>query len=114
MYEIQQSISYKKLSRYVGQVLKIVCDGIDYNKNCFVGRVYFQAPDIDGKVFFNAYNAIQGEYYEVLIENNDAYCNFTVKQVGKTSYAEYCKCDKIMPDKFKIKKQNKHRYHNHS
>ncbi len=73
LYEIQQSISCKKLSRYVGQVLKIVCDGIDYNKNCFVGRAYFQAPDIDGKVFFNAYNAIQGEYYEVLIENNDAY-----------------------------------------
>ncbi|MDE6504536.1 MAG: 30S ribosomal protein S12 methylthiotransferase RimO [Clostridia bacterium] len=73
LYQTQQNISFDILSHYVGQTLKVICDGIDYNKNCFVGRAYFQAPDIDGKVYFNAYNAVQGEYYDILIEGNDAY-----------------------------------------
>ena len=38
-----------------------------------MGHAYFQAPDIDGKVYFNAYSAAQGEYYDVLIIDNDAY-----------------------------------------
>ncbi|MBD5584111.1 MAG: 30S ribosomal protein S12 methylthiotransferase RimO [Clostridia bacterium] len=73
LYEVQESISYEKLHSYVGKTLKVLCDGIDYDKNCFKGRAYFQAPDIDGSVYFNAYSAVQGEYYEVLIEDNDAY-----------------------------------------
>lgn len=73
LYEVQESISYGKLKSYVGKTLKVLCDGIDYDKNCFKGRAYFQAPDIDGSVYFNAYSAVQGEYYEVLIEDNDAY-----------------------------------------
>ncbi|MDE6355978.1 MAG: 30S ribosomal protein S12 methylthiotransferase RimO [Clostridia bacterium] len=73
LYSVQKEISRKKLERRVGTTLKVLCDGIDYDKNCFVGRAYFQAPDIDGKVYFNAYNAVQGEYYDVLIEKCDSY-----------------------------------------
>ena len=51
----------------------MLCDGIDYEKNCFVGRAYFSAPDIDGKVYFNAGEAMQGETYKVLIEETDSY-----------------------------------------
>lgn len=73
LYKVQKDISRKKLEKRVGTTLKVLCDGIDYDKNCFVGRTYFQAPDIDGKVYFNAYNAVQGEYYDVLIEKCDSY-----------------------------------------
>lgn len=73
LYEIQKNISKQKLSAYVGKTLKVLCDGIDYDRECFVGRAYFQAPEIDGKVYFNAQAATQGEYYEVLIEKSDAY-----------------------------------------
>jgi len=73
LYKVQKDISRKKLEKRVGTTLKVLCDGIDYDKNCFVGRAYFQAPDIDGKVYFNAYNAVQGEYYDVLIEKCDSY-----------------------------------------
>ncbi len=73
LYKVQKDISRKKLEKRVGTTIKILCDGIDYDKNCFVGRAYFQAPDIDGKVYFNAYNAVQGEYYDVLIEKCDSY-----------------------------------------
>ena len=73
LYEVQKAISFEKLQNYVGKKIKVLCDGIDYEKNCFVGRAYFQAPEIDGKVYFNAYSAVQGEYAEVVIESSDAY-----------------------------------------
>ncbi|MDE6104477.1 MAG: 30S ribosomal protein S12 methylthiotransferase RimO [Clostridia bacterium] len=73
LYEVQREISAAKLKNHVGKTLKVLCDGIDYDKNCFYGRAYFSAPDIDGKVYFNAYNAVQGEYYDVLITDSDSY-----------------------------------------
>jgi ribosomal protein S12 methylthiotransferase len=73
LYAVQQKISAEKLKSYVGKTLRVVCDGIDYDKNCFIGRAYFSAPDIDGKVYFNAHNAVQGEYYLVTIKKSDSY-----------------------------------------
>lgn len=73
LYAAQKEISFKKLQNYVGKTLRVLCDSIDYEKNCFVGRAYFQAPEIDGKVYFNANSAVQGEYLEVIIERTDAY-----------------------------------------
>ena len=73
LYKVQQEISYGFLSGFVGRDVKVICDGIDYDKNCFVGRAYFSAPEIDGKVYFNAANAVQGEYYDVKISSCDGY-----------------------------------------
>ena len=73
LYEVQKSISFKKLQGLVGKKIKVLCYGMDYDRYCFVGRAYFQAPEIDGKVYFNAYSAVQGEYVEVLVEDSDAY-----------------------------------------
>ena len=73
LYAVQREISAEKLKNYIGGTLRVLCDGIDYDKNCFVGRAYFSAPDIDGKVYFNANNAVQGEYYDVVISNCDSY-----------------------------------------
>ncbi len=73
LYEKQKEISLRLLSAYVGKKIKVLCDGIDYENGCFVGRAYFSAPDIDGKVYFNAAEAMQGKIYEVIIERADAY-----------------------------------------
>ena len=73
LYETQNEISKKILQGFVGKSIEVLCDGIDYEKGCFVGRAYFNAPDIDGKVYFHAANAMQGEYYRVKIERSDAY-----------------------------------------
>ncbi len=73
LYKTQRQISKQILQSFVGKTIEVVCDGIDYDKNCFVGRAYFNAPDIDGKVYFNAFEAVQGEYYEVLVQSADAY-----------------------------------------
>lgn len=73
LYQTQQAISKELLSAFIGKKITVLCDGIDYEKGCFVGRGYFSAPDIDGKVFFHATEAMQGEYYEVEIDGADAY-----------------------------------------
>lgn len=73
LYETQEKISYEILQSFVGKEIEVLCDGIDYDKNCFVGRAYFNAPDIDGKVYFNAYEATQGERYKIKIIKTDSY-----------------------------------------
>lgn len=73
LYEDQKKISAEWLSQFVGKKLEVLCDGIDYERNCFTGRAYFSAPEIDGKVYFNAANAVQGETYEILAERADSY-----------------------------------------
>lgn len=73
LYQVQEEISAKLLSRFIGKEVEVVCDGIDYDKNCFIGRAYFNAPDIDGKVYFNALEAHQGERYSVYVHTSDSY-----------------------------------------
>ena len=73
LYALQRQISKELLQGFVGKKIEVLCDGIDYEKGCFVGRAYLSAPDIDGKVYFNAAEAAQGERYEVLIQEADAY-----------------------------------------
>ena len=73
LYAVQESIAKEILSQFVGKKIEVLCDGIDYDKSCFVGRAYFSAPDIDGKVYFRAAEAMQGERYEVIIDEADSY-----------------------------------------
>lgn len=76
LYEVQREISHEFLSSHIGKSVKVLCDGIDYGRECFVGRAYFSAPEIDGKVYFNAKNAVQGEYYDVIVSSCDGYDMF--------------------------------------
>ncbi len=73
LYRLQEEISKKRMKEYVGKEIEVLCDGIDYEKSCFVGRAYFNAPDIDGKIYFYAEEACQGKYYFVKIEKSDSY-----------------------------------------
>ncbi len=73
LYALQRQISAELLKEFLGKRIEVLCDGIDYEKGCFVGRAYWSAPDVDGKVYFNAAEAMQGETYSVLIETADSY-----------------------------------------
>lgn len=73
LYRVQKDISESRFSGYVGKTLRVLCDGIDYDKKCFVGRAYFSAPEIDGAIYFNAARANQGSYYDVKITGASAY-----------------------------------------
>ena len=74
LYSAQKSISRKILKSFVGKVVEVVADGINYDKQAFEGRCYFSAPDIDGKVYFTSNEQVcQDEKYSVLVHRADAY-----------------------------------------
>ncbi len=57
----------------IGKTLKVLYEDIDYNRNLFVGRTQFDAPDIDTKVYFTADFVDAGEYYNIKITGYDGY-----------------------------------------
>jgi len=73
LYAAQKSVSEGFLKNFSGKTIPVVCDGIDYEKNCFYGRAYFSAPEIDGKVYFHANEGIQGQKYNIRITYNKSY-----------------------------------------
>ena len=73
LHRAPQQISAAYLKGYVGKTLNVLCEGIDYEKQCFVGRAYFQAAEIDGSVYFTAEQAVAGEEYAVRITRSDTY-----------------------------------------
>ena len=73
LYAIQRKISKNYLKKYRGQTIDVVCDGVDYDNQSFYGRAYFNAPEIDGKVYFDYGGVIeQGKTYKVkILKTND-------------------------------------------
>ena len=71
LYRVQEALSKERLSRFAGSTVRVLCDGIDYEKSCFFGHTAFQAYAADGKVYFNAPKAETGKYYDVLVERAD-------------------------------------------
>ncbi len=70
--EIQQEVISKRNARLKGSVVKVIYDGIDYDRQAFIGRAAFQAPDIDGVVYFTSDSEVRiGEFYEVEIVGAD-------------------------------------------
>lgn len=53
---------------FVNKTLKVICEGYDPVSECFFGRFYADAPDIDGKVYFTAPKRLkEGEFVNVII-----------------------------------------------
>ncbi len=70
--EIQQEVISKRNARLKGSVVKVIYDGIDYDRQAFIGRAAFQTPDIDGVVYFTSDSEVRiGEFYEVEIVGAD-------------------------------------------
>ena len=64
----------KFLQEKVGTCVQVLCDGVDEETGGrFVGRAYWSAPEIDGKVYFRAPFAEQGKTYAVHITAADSY-----------------------------------------
>lgn len=73
LYAVQRQISEEFLRTKVGTVVDVLCDGVDYEGGRFVGRTYWSAPEIDGKVYFQAPFAEQGKVYRVAVTDADSY-----------------------------------------
>ena len=55
-------------AKFIDRTLKVICEGYDQVSECFFGRSYADAPDIDGKVYFTAPKRInEGEFVFVKI-----------------------------------------------
>lgn len=74
LYAVQKKVSREILSDFVGKTLDVIADGIADDGEGFVGRAYFSAPEIDGKVYFTADGEVmQGEKYRVFIKKRGDY-----------------------------------------
>ncbi len=61
-------------SSLVGKTVRVVYEDIDYDKGMFMGRAMFQAPDVDGRVYFKSKTAVDvGSYYDIKIKKSDNY-----------------------------------------
>lgn len=54
LMSIQERIHNDSNERFVGRRLKVLCEGYDQVAECFYGRSYADAPDIDGKIYFSS------------------------------------------------------------
>lgn len=51
---LQSEIVLEKQDKTVGKTLDVLVEGFDRYAECFFGRSQYEAPDIDGKIFFTA------------------------------------------------------------
>ncbi len=66
--KIQSTIIEKRHAQYIGKVMDVIYEGIDYNKSKFYGRPQYNAPDIDTKIYFTSQFPLEvGEVYKVKI-----------------------------------------------
>ncbi|MBR6915087.1 MAG: 30S ribosomal protein S12 methylthiotransferase RimO [Clostridia bacterium] len=68
LMKTQLRISEKKMRERVGRVYPVLCESFDPVAESYVGRTQYEAPDVDGKVFFTSRRAVsEGEITEVRI-----------------------------------------------
>jgi len=70
LMELQAPIMDDFCNAFVGQTLRVLCEGFDKESEMYYGRSYADSPDIDGQVFFTG-DASEGEMVEVYIEEAD-------------------------------------------
>lgn len=52
--EIQMNLMQEKGENMVGRVFRVLTEGFDRYADCWFGRSYMDAPDVDGKIYFRA------------------------------------------------------------
>ncbi len=52
LYSVQKSVVKENLKALVGKTIEVLAEGFDDDGLIYYGRGYFNAPDIDGKVYF--------------------------------------------------------------
>lgn len=79
--EIQMGIAADIARSFEGRVLEVLCEGYDQEAQCYVGRSYADAPDIDTKVYFTGNSGIKaGDFVQIEITGADGY-DLTGEQV---------------------------------
>lgn len=71
--EILQDGMISQNTKLVGKTIDVIYEDIDYDRNMFVGRTQFDAPQIDSVVYFTGDFADVGEIYKIKITAVDGY-----------------------------------------
>lgn len=68
--QMQMDISERKCEAYEGRTLQVLVEGFDRYAECWFGRSYMDAPDVDGKIFFTAKDKrpVLGQFAQVEID----------------------------------------------
>ena len=65
---MQSATIENRHQKYIGKIMPVIYEGIDYNKGKFYGRPEYNAPDIDTKIYFTSDFPLEiGEVYNVKI-----------------------------------------------
>ena len=74
LYATQRQVAKKSNKKQVGKTLSVIAEGFDCEQLVYYGRAYFNAPDIDGKVYFFSKKEVKiGKYYQVKISKATDY-----------------------------------------
>ena len=66
LYSVQKKVVKENLQAFIGKTVKVLAEGFD--GLVYYGRAYFNAPDIDGKVYFFSGEEVEyGTYVDVEI-----------------------------------------------
>lgn len=72
LYAIQNEVMRKKALDKVGKTMKVLYEGIDYDKGMFIARSEFDAPDIDTNIYMRSEIPLNiGDFYNVKIVDTD-------------------------------------------
>ncbi len=68
LYSTQKKVVRKNNKELVGKIFSVFCEGFDQNALVYYGRAYFNAPDVDGKIYFFSSDSVEyGKNYNVKI-----------------------------------------------
>lgn len=68
LYSVQKQVVKENAKELVGKAFKVLAEGFDENELVYYGRAYFNAPDVDGKIYFFSSEEVEyGKYYDVKI-----------------------------------------------
>lgn len=74
LYAKAYELAQINLGQMVGQTITVMAEGFDESAMTYYGRAYFNAPDIDGKVYFFSVDEVEyGKHYQVKITLNEEY-----------------------------------------
>ena len=74
LYSVQKAVVKQNYKELVGKTFPVVAEGFDGDQLVYYGRAYFNAPDIDGKVYFFSGEEVDfGDTVNVKIFRADGY-----------------------------------------
>lgn len=81
LYSVQKKVAKENSKKKIGKTFSVLAEGFDENSYTYYGRAYFNAPEVDGKIyFFSDREVVYGEYYRVKIIKAESYDLYGVRE----------------------------------